>query len=88
MGESLAKHDESLPALIQKALEAHGLTPDALACELERAQGSGVHKSRGPLALTWNTSYDLPLCKYCGRANPLKVCPEKVKRLLAAGEER
>jgi hypothetical protein len=82
--QSLTKRAESLPAPVARALEARGLTADALRCELQRQQGHGTHKSRGPLTLTWNISFDLPLCKFCGRANPLAVCPAKLKMLTEA----
>ena len=77
--DSLVKRDESLPARVREALDAHGLTPDALRCELEMAHGAGSYQ---PRSIRWTVRFNLPLCKFCGRANPLDVCPAKVKQLL------
>lgn len=78
----IVKRSETLPAELQQALEAHGLTSDALRCEMEMASGTGFHQ---PRSIRWTITYNLPLCRFCGRANPQEVCPEKVKRLLNAG---
>jgi hypothetical protein len=79
MSEFLIKRGETLPARAIQALEARGLTLDALRCEMEMAHGEGSCK---PRRIAWGIQYHLPLCRYCGRANPQDICPAKLNKLL------
>lgn len=69
-------------ALVNIALE-NGLTKNELTCKMTRqhAEGRGQHPDDGRGILSgrsFNISYNLLLCEYCGNLSPSDVCPAKV----------
>lgn len=75
--EALTKSEtDALLALIR----ANNLPIEALACHMTRQQGHGRgrHSERGGFSIlsgqSFNISYNLLLCEYCGHLEPQKPC--------------
>ena len=81
-GLTLSQHDQDLIAI----LADYGVDLVHLSCEFSRQQGSGVGRFKGALRNfgdgTYNISYDLMLCAYCGNLLPQSpCCPAKFQRI-------
>lgn len=77
---------QRLPMTEQDALlmrvAAEGMDVSQLACYMTRQQGSGRGTVEGGhFVRSYNIKYDLMLCRDCGSAFPLKVCPAKAQAL-------
>ena len=80
-GLVLSPHDRELLAI----LADYGADLAHMSCEFSRQQGQGVGHFKGALRNfgdgTYNISYDLMLCTYCGNLLPQSpCCPAKFQR--------
>lgn len=80
--ERLSRSEES--ALLE-LVRANSLDESKLACYMTRQQdsGRGRHPDNGGFlgGRTFNISYSLMLCEYCGNLMPSAVCPAKAAEL-------
>lgn len=63
-------------------VRANGLDVSKLACYMTRQQASGrASAPDGRFVRSFNISYNLMLCEYCGNLMPSAVCPAKAAEL-------
>jgi hypothetical protein len=75
-------------AAILELVRANNLPESQLACHMTRQQDSGRGRhpddGRGFLSgRSFNISYNLMLCEYCGNLEPRAHCPAKMRDLAA-----
>ncbi len=79
---ALQRLPRSEEAAILELVRANGLDETKLACFMTRQQGSGRgNVPDGHFVRSFNISYNLMLCEYCGNLEPQKVCPAKAREL-------
>lgn len=72
---------------ILELIHAHELDESQLACYMTRQQasGRGRHSDTGGFSIlsgqSFNISYNLMLCEYCGNLMPRAHCPAKMRQL-------
>jgi hypothetical protein len=80
--QRLPKNEESA---ILDLVRANGLDASKIACFMTRQQasGRGRHGNHGGFldGRSFNISYNLMLCEYCGNLEPRPVCPAKAAEL-------
>lgn len=80
--QPLPKHEH---AAILDLVRANGLDESELACYMTRQSdsGRGRHPDNGGFlgGRSFNISYNLMLCEYCGNLNPRQYCPAKMRKL-------
>lgn len=83
---ALRRISKSEETQILDLVRANGLDASKLACFMTRqsASGRGTHPDDGRGFLSgrsFNISYNLMLCEYCGNLMPSAVCPAKANEL-------
>lgn len=82
---ALQRITRSEETAILDLVRANGLDEAKLACHMTRQtdSGCGRHPDNGGFlgGCSFNISYNLMLCEYCGNLMPSECCPKKVADL-------
>jgi hypothetical protein len=80
--QALERLSRSEEAALLELVRANDLDASKLACFMTRQQGSGRgNVPNGHFVRSFNISYNLMLCEYCGNLMPSAVCPAKAAEL-------
>ena len=85
--QALQRLSRSEESALLDLVRANGLDETKLACFMTRQQasGRGRHSEKGGFSIlsgqSFNISYNLMLCEYCGNLMPSAVCPKKASDL-------
>jgi hypothetical protein len=80
--QALERLSRSEEAALLELVRANDLDASKLACFMTRQQCSGRgNDPNGRFVRSFNISYNLMLCEYCGNLMPSAVCPAKAAGL-------